>query len=133
MNASGESSSPERPSSSESETPGPSSTDLQRAVLSSVQSLTEQARSLLNISSWTPSSGHASTSALIPKVDQLILGLLMVRGQVQAAERLAQQFVEDLKALEQEQINEHMRRLGLEPAALDPLTPSSPSVPRNGI
>lgn len=133
MNGNGASSSPEPSSSSAPETPGPSSTDLQRAVLSSVQLLTEQARSLLNISSSTPSSGHASTSALIPKVSNLVVGLIMARSVLQNAEHLAEQFLEDLKALEQEQLNAEMRRLGLEPAALDPLTPSSPSVPRNDI
>ena len=122
--------SPSEPKNSDSDaTSGCSRGALRRSLLSSGLSLVELAKAISNAPFWRSSSQNVKTAHLIrpPDFGDLVQGIQQLQSQLATAEALALDLWEASTSAEQELIAEQMRALGMEPAALDPLTPTSPS------
>lgn len=133
MNTSGESSPPGAPNSNDSTTNGSSRGALRRSLISSALSLGELVKVISNAAPWPSKYSHVRTEHLIRPRDfqELDLALLMVRQALETAEQMAREMWDQACAAELAEVEQQMREMGMEPTALDPLTPSSPSAERS--
>lgn len=125
----------EPPSKSDNSVNGCSRGALRLLLLNSGLRLAQLVKQVSNAPSWPSSSPNVKTEHLIRPRDfqETDLGLMMLTLDLQRAAAMARELLTRAEQAELQLVEEQMRAMGLEPSALDPLTPSPPSEPHSDI